>query len=345
LSEQNVERRLATILMADVVEYSRLMEENEAAVLHSLQEHQFALINPTIGQYHGRVVKLMGDGILVEFQSVVDAVECAIAIQSGMISRNETVPEARKIKFRIGMNLGDVLIDGDDIYGDGINIAARLEALAEPNGIMISSNIYSLIEGSIDQSFSDAGAHKLKNISKVVRAYQYNPSPTMQSQKTAFRPFVDMPENEMPLATGGCLCGKVRYEVSSKALGSMLCHCHMCQRYSGAPMLEGATFPTDAFKLTSGKLKVYKSSDIAERSFCGDCGSPILYQGRIGYWTKWVVVTTGSFDEPEKYPPTYHLGVESQLSWVKLVDDLPKTTCRDSPSLVEAYKSVGQKVP
>ena len=110
-------------------------------------------------------------------------------------------------------------------------------------------------------------------------------------------------------------------------------------------MLEGTTFPVDAFKLIKGELKVYKSSDIAERSFCGGCGSPILYQGRVGYWTKWIVVSTGSFDEPEKFPPTYHLGIESQLPWVRFVDDLPKTTCRDSPSLVEAYKAVGQEVP
>ena len=345
MSDPNIERRLATILMADVVEYSRLMEENEASVLHSLQEHQFALINPIIGQHHGRIVKLMGDGILAEFQSVVDAVKCAIAIQHGMISRNEGIAEDRQIKFRIGMNLGDVLIDGDDIYGDGINIAARLQALAEPNGIMISSNVHSLIEGTIEQGFSDAGAHQLKNISKVVRAFQYNPLPSVTAPKTAFRPFIDLPVDQQPMATGGCLCGKVRYEVSANTLGSMLCHCRMCQRYSGAPMLEGSTFPADAFKLTKGNLKVFKSSDIAKRSFCGDCGSPILYQGIIGYWTNWIVVSTGSFDEPEKFPPTYHLGIESQLPWVKLVDDLPKTTCRDSPSLVEAYKLVGQDVP
>ena len=345
MSEQTADRRLVTILMADVVEYSRLMETDEARTLRALQEHQFALINPTIGQHHGRVVKLMGDGVMVEFQSVVDAVECAISIQSGMVARNESVPEDQQIKFRIGMNIGDVLIDGDDIHGEGVNIAARLEALAEPNGILISSNVYALIDNAMEHGFSDAGAHKLKNISKVVRAYQFNPSSTQSSQKRAFRPFVDLPVEEKPLATGGCLCGEIRYQVSAKAMGSMLCHCRMCQRYSGAPMLEGTTFPADAFKVTKGALKVYQSSDIARRSFCGTCGSPILYQGCIGYWTEWVVVTAGSFDTPEKFPPTYHLGVESQLPWVKLVDDLPKTTCQDSPSLVEAYRSVGKEVP
>ena len=331
--------------MADVVEYSRLMENDETATLRSLQEHLFALINPTIGQYQGRIVKLMGDGLLAEFRSVVDAVQCAISIQKGMVSRNETVPEEQKIKFRIGMNLGDVLIDGDDIHGDGVNIAARLQALADPDGVMISHNVHSQVDGTIDDNFVDAGAHQLKNIKKVVRAYQFKPETSNRPPAKSFRPFVDLPAENEPLATGGCLCGQVRYEIDGKALGSMLCHCRMCQRYSGAPMLEGTTFPAEAFKLTKGKLQVYQSSEIAERSFCGSCGSPILYQGRIGYWTKWVVVTTGSFDNPAKFPPTYHLGVESQLPWVRFLDELPKTRCHDSPSLVEAYRAVGQKVP
>ncbi|MEP1207389.1 MAG: GFA family protein [Rhizobiaceae bacterium] len=345
MSDADIERRLATILMADVVEYSRLMEVDEADTLRSLQEHLFALINPTIGQYQGRIVKLMGDGLLAEFPSVVDAVQCAISIQTGMTRRNENVPEERQIQFRIGMNLGDVLIDGDDIYGDGVNIAARLQALADPNGIMISHNVHSQVDGTIDHKFADAGAHQLKNISKVVRAYQFNPEAPSQSPTKSFRPFVDLPVEKEPLATGGCLCGQVRYEVDGKALGSMLCHCRMCQRYSGAPMLEGTTFPAEAFIVTKGKLQVYQSSEIAERSFCGSCGSPILYQGRIGYWTKWVVVTTGSFDDPAKFPPTYHLGIESQLPWARFLDELPKTKCYDSPSLVEAYRAVGKEVP
>ncbi len=122
----NIERRLAAILMADVVSYSRLMGENETETLQALQEHQFALINPTIGQHHGRVAKLMGDGMLVEYQSVAEAVECAVAIQQGMKSRNSGVDEGRQIRFRIGINIGDVIIDGEDIYGDGINLVVQI---------------------------------------------------------------------------------------------------------------------------------------------------------------------------------------------------------------------------
>jgi adenylate cyclase len=136
VTKGNIDRRLAAILMADVVSYSRLMGDHETETLQSLQEHQFALINPMIGQHHGRVVKLMGDGMLVEYHSVTEAVECAVAIQRGMKARNTNVAEDRQIRFRIGINVGDVIIDGEDIYGDGINIASCLQELAEPDGFV-----------------------------------------------------------------------------------------------------------------------------------------------------------------------------------------------------------------
>ena len=345
MGNESPQRRLAAIMVADIVEYSRLMAENEIETLKALQEHQFALLNPTIGQHHGRIVKLMGDGILVEFQSVVDAVRCAVAIQEGMVSRNANVPEHNQIRYRIGINLGDILIEGDDIFGDGVNVAARLQALAKPNGVSISGSVHSQIDGLLEQTFSDAGAHQLKNIPKAVRIYHFNPDPLTKSVEVAFRPFVDAPVKETPLATGGCLCGSIRYEVTGKTLGSMLCHCKMCRRYSGAPILEGTTFPADGFRLIEGEPKVFQSSSIAERGFCSDCGSPIFYRGRVGYWRDWIVVTTGSFDDPQKFPPTYHLGIESALPWLKVLDDLPRTTCQDSPSLVEAYRMVGEEVP
>ena len=345
MAQDKIDRRLAAILVADVVGYSRLMGEDEAATLRAMQEHRFALVNPTIGQHHGRIVKLMGDGILVEFQSVIDAVECAVSIQRGMISRNAGVPEDRQIRFRVGINLGDVLIEDDDIYGDGVNISARLQEQAEPNGVCISSTVIGHLDGDIGHRFSDAGAHQFKNISKAVRVYHYSPDATAKPVKIAFRPFIDLPVEEQALATGGCLCGNVRYKVTGKTLGSMLCHCRMCQRYSGAPILEGTTFPADAFSLTKGQPKFYQSSAIAERGFCADCGAPMIYRGLVADWTNWIVITTGSLDEPWKFPPTYHLGIESSLPWLNVVDDLPRTMCKDSPSLVSAYKAVGQEVP
>ena len=345
MAQDNIERRLAAILVADVVGYSRMMGEDEAATLLALQEHRFALIDPTIGQHHGRIVKLMGDGILVEFHSVHDAVDCAAAIQRGMVFRNAGVPEGRQIRFRIGVNLGDVLVENGDIYGDGVNIAARLQEIAEPNGVCISSSVFGHIEGDVDHAFTDIGAHEFKNIAKPIRVYHYSPDSSAKPAHSAFRPFIDIPVEDRPLVTGGCLCGNVRYEATEKALGSMLCHCRMCQKFSGAPVLGGTTFLTEAVRFTKNSPKFYPSSHIAERGFCGDCGTAIVYRGLIGVWTKWIMVFTASLDEPEKFPPTYHLGIESSMPWLDIHDDLPRTMCKDSPSLIEAYKSVGEEVP
>jgi adenylate cyclase len=131
-------RRLAAILAADVAGYSRLMGADEEGTLNRLKAHRRALVDPKIQEHRGRIVKTTGDGVLVEFSSVVDAVRCAVEVQRAMLDRNADIPDDQRITFRIGINLGDVIIDGDDIYGDGVNITARLEALAEPGGIYIS---------------------------------------------------------------------------------------------------------------------------------------------------------------------------------------------------------------
>ena len=136
-----MERRLAAILAADVVGYSRLMERDEAGTLAALQDRRQALIDPTIAAHRGRVVKLMGDGALVEFASVVDAVQCAVAIQEAMAERNANDSDSQALELRIGINLGDVMVEDGDIYGDGVNVAARLESLAEPAGICISDAV------------------------------------------------------------------------------------------------------------------------------------------------------------------------------------------------------------
>jgi len=167
-----VERRLAAILAADVVGYSRLMEADEAGTLIALQTHRQELIDPEIASHHGRIVKLMGDGVLVEFASVVDAVECALAIQRGMAGRNAEAAEERRIDLRIGVHLGDVIVEGEDIYGDGVNVAARLERLSEPGGICISQQAFDQIETKLDLMYEDLGDQKVKNIVRSVRAYR-----------------------------------------------------------------------------------------------------------------------------------------------------------------------------
>ena len=163
-------RRLAAILAADVVGYSRLMGEDEAGTVRAVREQREAARQIVAG-FGGRIVKTTGDGLLLEFSSVVAAVECAIAIQKLMVERNTATPEAKRIVYRIGVNLGDVLIEGDDILGDGVNIAARLEGLCEPGGVLISGAAYDHVRGKIDAEFVDLGEKDLKNIARPVRLY------------------------------------------------------------------------------------------------------------------------------------------------------------------------------
>src|SRR5271155_2560410 len=170
---KTVQRRLAAILAADVVEYSRLMSTDEVGTLEALKAHRLALLDPTVAAHHGRIVKTTGDRALVEFASVVDAVECAVVMQRGMLSRNASVAEDRRIVFRIGINVGDIIIDGDDIFGDGVNIAARLEALCEPGGVCISHAANDQIRDKLSFAFADLGEQTVKNISRAIGVFGF----------------------------------------------------------------------------------------------------------------------------------------------------------------------------
>jgi len=171
MAEARVERRLAAILAADVVGYSRLMGKDEEGTLAALKACRRELIDPTIAEHRGRIVKTTGDGALVEFASAVDATRCAIEIQRAMAERNAAIPEDRRVEFRIGINVGDVIIDEGDIYGDGVNIAARVESLASPGAICLSENTYKQIQGKLALDVSDMGEQQLKNIAQPVRVY------------------------------------------------------------------------------------------------------------------------------------------------------------------------------
>jgi adenylate cyclase len=166
-----MERRLSAILAADVVGYSRLMGVSEVGTLTALKEHRSQMIDPKIQQHQGRIVKLTGDGMLVEFPSVVNAVECATHIQRAMRERNVDVPEDRRIQFRIGINLGDVIVEGDDIFGDGVNVASRIEGVAKPGGVSVSSSVRENVGNKLDLAFEDTGEQQLKNIDFPVRVY------------------------------------------------------------------------------------------------------------------------------------------------------------------------------
>src|SRR6516165_2908960 len=170
--EERVERRLAAILCADVVEYSRLMGADEEKTLAVLKSHRRELIDPLIDQHRGRIFKTTGDGMLIEFASVVDAVRCAVVVQKGMEDRNANLPERERIRFRIGINLGDVMVDEGDMFGDGVNVAARIEALAAPGEICVSASVREQIGEKLPIGFADFGEHSVKNIARPVRVYR-----------------------------------------------------------------------------------------------------------------------------------------------------------------------------
>jgi len=165
-------RRLAAILAADVAGYSRLMGADEEGTLQVLKAIRAELIDPTLAAHNGRLVKTTGDGLLVEFVSVVDALRCATEVQAGMVERNATIARDRRIEFRVGIHQGDIVVEDGDIFGDGVNIAARLEALAEPGGICVSARVQEDAAGKLDLAFEDLGEQALKNIARPVRAYR-----------------------------------------------------------------------------------------------------------------------------------------------------------------------------
>src|ERR1700676_4323313 len=165
-----VGRRLAAIVAADVAGYSRLMGLDEVGTARTLREHR-KVTDALVEKHGGRIVKTTGDGVLLEFPSVVDAVECAVAVQAGVAGGNDGTPQNPRMLFRIGINLGDILIEGDDILGDGVNVAARLEGIAEPGGICISASAHDQVRGKVAVEFTDLGEQELKNIARPVRAY------------------------------------------------------------------------------------------------------------------------------------------------------------------------------
>jgi adenylate cyclase len=194
MAEARVQRRLAAILAADVAGYSRLMGVDEEGTLAALKELRRDLADPKIKEHRGRIVKTTGDGLLVEFASVVDAVRCAVEVQHEMAERNVGVPEERLIQFRMGINLGDIIKDGRDIYGDGVNVAARLEALAEPGGICVNRVVRDQVRDKLDFAFEDAGEQRVKNIARPLRVYHVRPGRLADEEMNAAQPPLALPD-------------------------------------------------------------------------------------------------------------------------------------------------------
>jgi adenylate cyclase len=186
-------RRLAAILAADAAGYSRLIGADEAGTLQAFKTIRAELFDPTVAEHHGRLVKTTGDGFLVEFSSVVDALRCAVEFQAHISERNATVPTDKRIEFRLGINVGDVVVEDGEVFGDGVNVAVRLEGLAEPGGICVSARVQEDAAGKPDVPFEDLGEQQLKNIMRPVRVYRVGTGRSAEAKATSSLPLPDKP--------------------------------------------------------------------------------------------------------------------------------------------------------
>jgi class 3 adenylate cyclase len=225
MDNANVKRRLTCILAADAVGYSKQMGQDEEGTIQVLSAHR-SIIDGIITFHHGRIVSTAGDSVLAEFSSAVEAVRCAVEIQDALKTRNDALPEVRKMLFRVGVNLGDVVVKNDDLLGDGVNVAARLETMAEPGGICIASSVYEQITGKLDLGFQDIGEQNLKNISRPVRVYRVGGATAPLRQAVGTTPVVDRTQrSKWPLWIAGVavaagLAGLVAWQTSGTSVVS-----------------------------------------------------------------------------------------------------------------------------
>ena len=331
-----MDRQLTAILYADAVGYSRLTGINEEQT-HKKLTDSISLFNEVIFSYGGTQINEAGDAVLAEFPSVTSAVNFAVKFQRNMAVKNAEQPEDERLEFRVGVHIGEVIRDRNDIYGDGVNISARIQELAEPGGICVSSAVYDLVQTKVEHVFDDLGYQNFKNIAQSVHVYAIKLFDMPSRKKQGL--FFDTLGNTRPPITGGCLCGGIRFEINGEDHRTTYCHCRMCQLFTGAPASLGTGFLKKDFRVTQGEPKTYASSLIAERVFCPTCSTSLWMS-----WfdsPEWLYVFTVCLDHPENFPPATHMGIESQIPWHNLHDDLPRLRCEDSPELVEAWESVG----
>ena len=340
-----MEHQLAAILYADVAGYSRLtgLDEEET---HRKLDASLNLLTHVIAAHGGQKIHEAGDAILAEFKSVTAAVNSAVDFQRQMSPRNAELAEDERLEFRVGVNLGEVIHDRGDIYGDGVNLAARIQELAEPGGVCISGTVYEQVAGKVDQTFDDLGHRKVKNIAQTIRVYRVHLSEMSSGREDGTNfDFDSHAIDRCSLITGRCLCGDVRYEISQPAVGTGVCHCRMCQRAIGASLDAWTAFPREAVRFTNSSPKYYKSSLIAERGFCANCGSSLLVRYYAPEASKFLIMMTACLDKPEDFAPTWHGGVESQMPWLDIQDDLPRTPCDKSADLQRRWGAVGRVNP
>ena len=346
-----MKRQLVAILHADVAGYSRLTGQNEEQT-HQQLNTSLNLLTEIITVHGGNKIHEAGDAILAEFTSVTEAVEAAIQFQKSMADRDSEPSECELIEFRIGINIGEVIHDRDDIYGDGVNIAARIQELAPPGGLCVSSAVFDQLSRNSDFTYDDLGYRDFKNIERPVHVYLIKPKDLYDSypmtsieSRIHDQPMFDDTMKKRLVTKGQCACGSIGIEVSQQTLGTGFCHCKICKQSTGAPVFAWAAFPIEAVKFTGDPPKYYRLSLIAERGFCNKCGCPVSWHGLKPEDANYIVIPTTILDNPEDYAPTWHGGIESQVSWLQIHDDLPRAKCEDSPFLHKAWESMGASDP
>ena len=264
-----------------------------------------------------------------------------MGIQRASAAATPRAPTHDQLVLRIGVSLGDVVVQGNGLLGEGVNVAARLEAMAEPGGIAISADVMAQIRGKIELPLEDCGHKKLKEADTAIHVYM------TRSKPGKLLGFLDIDDDapKKPLITGGCLCGAVRYEIDAPAVSTGYCHCRICQKFTGSAMSAWTAFPVSAVRFVDAEPRYFASTPIAERGFCPTCGASLTYKLVRPRETAFLVVFTSSLDQPQDHAPTIHSGIESQLPWLDILDDLPRMQSGDSRVLQEAWSSVGLPDP
>jgi len=336
-----MERKLAAILAADVVGFTGLIARDEEGTIRRLERLRADVIDMQIEAHRGRVFKALGDGVLAEFSSTLEAVRCAIGIQRTMAAQSSDTDDGALV-LRIGVSVGDVVLQGADLLGDGVNVAARLESIAEPGGIAVSGEVMSQIRGKVDLQLKDCGHERVKEADAPIHVYKTRSAGDAGSE--GLFDFHDTGRKDEGI-TGGCLCGAIRYEISMPAISTGYCHCRICQRFTGSTMSIWTAFPESAVQFLTGEPRYFASSPIARRGFCPECGASLTYQLLRPRPAAYLVFHTTSLDAPQDFSPNVHGGVESQLPWIDILDDMPRTKCAESRSLQHAWSSVGLPDP
>ena len=346
-----MQRQLAAILYADAAGYSRLTGQ-DAEGTHQQLNRGLNKLTDCIVDHGGTKVHEAGDAILAEFASATAAVDAAIDFQKFMALDEQAAGSDERVEFRVGINIGEVIHDRGDIYGDGVNIAARVQELASPGSVCVSSAVHEQLPANSEYRFDDMGYRDFKNIARPVHVYQLrlhellgrHPMEMVQASVQGQPLFDDA--TPMPVITQGrCACGSIRFEITQPSLGSGFCHCRICQRSTGAPVFAWTAFPLDGVRFTRDLPHYHRLSLIAEQGFCINCGSPVAWRSLKPEPGNYLVLATTCLDNPEDFAPTWHGCVESQMPWMQIRDDLPRTRGVEAPLLVKAWNAAGVTDP